>query len=399
MRSVILGIWLMFFGWGWQRYPTGKVVNMQSAGGLFFVLGSLIIIYALVFQFIPIEEARIGMSLYYLAWGWNWAFLSHSPTGNYLDLPIGSHTIPAELLLILLGSAIIAFGTNRWYRSPVRKYAHEAKKPLRTLLTLDYFQFGLGKIMGVCIEIMFLLYGLFYISLMFDNPSPELGTRNTIAMFFAFLTILSIMAVGYFASIAEDRKGINGFSIAGYVILLGLTYLVFPGGDMVRALLLLIAGALIIRDASDLSAKMYLPGKAQYVGIGGLVAGLFDLLYFPTKDVGTSSILTPSFYNGLFMGQRILEGVALIMVFVVLVILPRRNVHRQILYLTFLIPLLIYGVSLVLSIGMLNFGDDQFFQLFWIRGRQMSIITGVLIVIYGLIRFRIQYRWKKIILG
>jgi len=401
MRGMVLGFWMAWIGWGWMVYPTGKVENMDAAGGLFFVLGSLVVLYTLVFRnLIPILGARLGLSLFYIAWGWDWAFWRIAPAGNYLDLHIGALTLPMEIMLILAGIAGIVYGTYKYLINPMNKGVLQRFYPtiVATIknLTWEQVQRVVGKLLGITLEVVFLLIGFSFISGFIDaTPSPNSRFHLTVAL--VMITTVILMALGYFASFTEEQKGVPATSAGAYLLFLGLVFLVYPEGDLVRATLLVPAGLLLMKNAGELNAKNYLPGKGILAGIGCLIAGLFDLIYVP-GDTVIAPILTPSLRGGLFMGHRILEGFALILVFIALVIGPKMNISKGTMKLMFLLPMILYGISLLAPIGTVEFAVNQPFSIFWTRGVQMTAVAGILAIVYSVSRLVPEYSKRHFVL-
>ncbi len=492
MKSNILGFWMIWIGWGWKTYPTGLVENMDAAGGLFFMIGSLLVIYNLVVtKLIPIGGVRYGLSLFYIAWGWDWAFWMIAPAGNYLDLKFGSFAIGMDVLFILIGMTAIVYGTYKYNTNPltagnIRNLFSNLQIGVKNL-NLEKIQQSVGKLVGLSLEMAFLLFGFFFVSFFLDTPVE--GSTETLKIIMIIVVAAFLMALGHFTSQAEEQRSLPAYIAAVYILILGLVFLIEPlvttigsiidvlGGEIIAiallvtgyllmrffrpklnleslkalnttkdrvtiiiltifliglvifiyeiaiviqairdiydsiaidveafilGILLSAAGILITKNSKDLSMKNYLPGKGMLTGIGCLIAGVFDLYYavYSPNEAVLSPMSTPSVKGGLFMGFPLLEGIALILVFLVLVILPRQNVPRKTLYLSFIAPLIVYGVSLVVTFAnTIVFTPEQFYSIYWTRGIQLGMISGILILIYCALRLIPHYRSRRAVIG
>ena len=103
-----------------MTYPTGNVESMDASGAALFIVGSLLVLNNLVInKLVPIKGVQYGITLFYIALAWDWAFWMIAPAGDYLDLTIGSTVLSMELILITIGIVACVYGTFRYLKNPM----------------------------------------------------------------------------------------------------------------------------------------------------------------------------------------------------------------------------------------------------------------------------------------
>ena len=131
------------------------------------------------------------------------------------------------------------------------------------------------------------------------------------------------------------------------------------------------------------------------------ILGLFDLLYVPlTLNLPFSpvSFHTLTISGGLLGGHHLLEGIALLIAVIVIVGYPKIKSalgDNELTSLVMLIPILIYGFSLIATFSLQNlFGEASTpYEVLWNRGVQLAMIAGVFLIIFFTIQC-VNYYFK-----
>jgi len=168
-------------------------------------------------------------------------------------------------------------------------------------------------------------------------------------------------------------------------------------GIPIAAIFLIISGMMFLNHTHN-TCSMH--EKTFILGIPLGLLGLVDLIISPI-DLGSMSIpvafhsLTIS--GGNLGGYHLLEGIALVLAAVILILhdkIKSKLKTMSLVNLISLLPVLVYGISLVAAFTLPSAISDVVpYSIWWNRGIQVSVIAGILLILFFVITF-VEYYLK-----